>query len=141
MGSIITLSGCTYAAIQKLSLDEQAEFHIYQKVMTPSQERAYLAKATTAERTAYLSEIGLAQRLQALDPLDREAVMGWSPESRDECRSAYCSSGGSLTIQPETRVATPTGITWARLSTLLPTAISTPILVIAWTSISLPGRS
>ena len=79
MGSIITLSGCTYAAIQKLSLDEQAEFHIYQKVMTPSQERAYLAKATAAERTAYLSEIGLAQRLQTLDPLDREAVRGGAP--------------------------------------------------------------
>src|SRR5690349_13816327 len=76
MGSVITLSGCTYAAIQKLSLDERAEFHIYQKVMTPSQERAYLAKATAAERTAYLRETGLVQRFQALDPLDREAV--WS---------------------------------------------------------------
>jgi hypothetical protein len=79
MGSIMTLSGCTYAAVQRLSLDEQAEFHIYQKVMTPSQERTYLAKATAAERTAYLSEIGLAQRFQALDPLDREAVMSGMP--------------------------------------------------------------
>ena len=79
MGSILTLSGCTYAAMQKLSLDEQAEFHIYQKVMTPSQERAYLAKATAAERTAYLSEIGLAQRFQGLDPLDREAVRSGVP--------------------------------------------------------------
>ena len=79
IGSIMTLSGCTYAAIQKLSLDEQAEFHVYKKVMTPSQERAYLAKATAAARTAYLSEMGLVQRLQALDPLDREAVMGGAP--------------------------------------------------------------
>ena len=79
MGSIMTLSGCTYAAMHKLSLDEQAEFHLYQKVMTPSQERAYLAKATAAERTAYLSEIGLAQRFQALDPSDREAVTGGIP--------------------------------------------------------------
>ncbi len=79
MGSIMTLSGCTYAAMQKLSLDEQAEFHIYQKVMTPSQERAYLAKASAAERTAYLSEIALAQRFQALDPRDREAVMSGGP--------------------------------------------------------------
>ena len=79
MGSVLTLSGCTYAAMHKLSLDEQAEFHVYQKVMTPSQERAYLAKATAAERTAYLSEIGLAQRFQALDPSDREAVMGGIP--------------------------------------------------------------
>ena len=79
MGSILTLSGCTYAAMQKLSLDEQAELHLYKKVMTPSQERAYLAKATAAERTAYLSEIGLAQRFQALDPLDREAVKSGIP--------------------------------------------------------------
>ena len=79
MGSIMTLSGCTYAAIQRLSLEEQAEFHIYQKVMTPSQERTYLAKATAAERTAYLREIGLAQRFQALDPVDREAVLQGSP--------------------------------------------------------------
>src|SRR5262249_48517376 len=79
MGSIMTLSGCTYTAIQKLSLDEQAEFHVFRKVMTPSQERAYLAKATAAERTAYLSEIGLMQRFQALDPLDREAVKSGVP--------------------------------------------------------------
>ena len=79
MGSIMTLSGCTYAAMHTLSLDEQAEFHLYQKVMTPSQERAYLAKATAAERTAYLSEIGLAQRFRALDPLDREAVRSGIP--------------------------------------------------------------
>ena len=49
---LLPLSGCTYAAMQKLSLDEQAEFHLYQKIMTPSQERIYLAKATAAERTA-----------------------------------------------------------------------------------------
>src|SRR5437867_11962078 len=79
MGSIITLSGCTYAAMQKLSLDEQAEFHTYRKVMTTSQEHAYLAKATAAERTAYLREIGLEQRFQALDPLDREAVLRGVP--------------------------------------------------------------
>ena len=79
MGSIMILSGCTYAAIHKLSLDEQAEFFVYKKIMTPSQERAYLAKATAAERTAYLSEIGLAQRFQALDPRDREAVMSGVP--------------------------------------------------------------
>ena len=79
MGSIIALSGCTYAAIHKLSLDEQAEFYVYRKVMTPSQERVYLAKATAAERTSYLSEIGLAQRFQALDPSDRETVRGGIP--------------------------------------------------------------
>src|SRR5262249_56853764 len=70
---------CIYAAIKRLSLEEQAEFHIYQKVMTPSQERTYLAKTTAAERTAYLREIGLAQRFQALDPIDREAVLQGVP--------------------------------------------------------------
>ena len=78
LGLIVALSGCTYAAIQKLSPDEQAEFHLYRKVMTAAQERAYLARASAAERTAYLREIGLAQRFQALDPLDRETVQsGW----------------------------------------------------------------
>jgi hypothetical protein len=77
--TIVVLTGCTYAGIQKLSLDEQAEFYIYKKVMSPSQERAYLAKATAAERTAYLREIGLAQRFQGLEPLDREAVQQGFP--------------------------------------------------------------
>jgi hypothetical protein len=38
------------------------------------QRQTYLAKNTAAERTAYVQEIGLAQRFQALDPRDREAV-------------------------------------------------------------------
>jgi hypothetical protein len=61
MGTMVVLTGCTYdAAIQRLSLAEQSEFYTYRHVMTPAQERAYLAKATAVERTAYLSEIGLA---------------------------------------------------------------------------------
>src|SRR5262249_18703346 len=79
LGLIIALTGCTYAAIQRLSPAEQAEFHLYGKVMTGAQERAYLAKASAAERTAYLREIGLVQRFQALDPLDRDAVLGGVP--------------------------------------------------------------
>ena len=79
LGLSIALSGCTYAAIQRLSLDEQAEFHLYRKVMTAAQERAYLAKASAAERTVYLRETGLAQRFQALDPLDRDVVLGGVP--------------------------------------------------------------
>jgi hypothetical protein len=79
MGMMVVLTGCTYdAAIQRLSLAEQSEFYTYRKVMTTAQEHIYLAKATAAERTAYLSEIGLAQRFQALDPQDRDAVLsGW----------------------------------------------------------------
>ena len=80
LGTITVLTGCTYdAAVQRLSLAEQAEFHTYNKVMTPSQARTYLAKATAAERTTYLSESGLAQRFQALDPVDRDTVLGGMP--------------------------------------------------------------
>src|ERR687884_1238299 len=79
MGTMLVLTGCTYeAAIQRLSPAEQSEFYTYRHVMTAAQTRAYLAKATAAERTAYLREIGLAQRFQALDPQDRETVLsGW----------------------------------------------------------------
>ena len=80
MGTIVIFAGCTYdAAIQRLSLAEQSEFYTYRHVMTPAQERTYLAKATAAERTAYLSEIGLAQRFQALDPQDRATVLSGLP--------------------------------------------------------------
>jgi hypothetical protein len=34
----------------------------------------YLAKAGTAEFMAYLREIGLGQRFQTLDPLDRACL-------------------------------------------------------------------
>jgi hypothetical protein len=46
LGLSVALSGCTYAAIQKLSPDERAEFHIYKKVMSAAQERTYLARAS-----------------------------------------------------------------------------------------------
>src|SRR5690606_37047525 len=38
------------------------------------QIRTYLSQASAAERTAYLEELGLAQRFNALDPQDRHAV-------------------------------------------------------------------
>jgi hypothetical protein len=82
MGTMMVLTGCTYdAAIQRLSLAEQSEFYTYRRVMTPAQERTYLAKATAAERTAYLSETGLAQRFQALEPQDRETVLSGAPRT------------------------------------------------------------
>ena len=75
LGLIVMLTGCaSHIRGQQLSAAEQAEFDIYRKVMTPTQTRTYLAKATAAERTASLQESGLAQRFQALDPPDREAV-------------------------------------------------------------------
>ena len=80
LGTIVVLASCTYdAALQRLSVAEQAEFHTYKKVMTTPQAHTYLAKASAAERTAYLRQIGLAQRFQALDPLDREAVQNGFP--------------------------------------------------------------
>ena len=78
-GALVVLTGCTYAAVQRLPLDEQAAFHTYRKVMTGAQERTYLAQATPAEREAYLQKIGVIQRFQALDPADRAAVLHGIP--------------------------------------------------------------
>ena len=47
---------------------------------------------------------------------------------------------GLLIRQPETRVATLTGMTWAHPSSLLTTATKTTMLAIAWTSLSWLGR-
>jgi hypothetical protein len=82
MGTTLLLTGCIYnydAAVGRLSPAEQAEFSIYRYIMTGAQTRTYLAKTTAAERTAYLSQIGLAQRFQRLDPMDREAVQSGAP--------------------------------------------------------------
>src|SRR5437879_12752051 len=82
MGTTLLLTGCMYnydAAVGRLSPAEQAEFSTYRQVMTGAQARTYLAKASAAERTAYLNEIGLAQRFQRLDPQDREAVQSGAP--------------------------------------------------------------
>ena len=80
LGTALVLTGCTYeTAVRRLSLPEQAEFRLYQHVMTPAQARTYLAPASASERTAYLTKIGLAQRLQTLDPPDRDAVRSGLP--------------------------------------------------------------
>ena len=82
MGTTLLLTGCMYnydAAVGRLSPAEQAEFSTYRQVMTGAQARTYLAKASAAERTAYLNEIGLAQRFQRLDPQDRETVQSGAP--------------------------------------------------------------
>jgi hypothetical protein len=77
--ALLGLTACTYdAARRQLSPPEQAEFALYHYRMTGWQEHTYLAKASAAERTAYLRELGLVQRFQALDPADQEAVRsGW----------------------------------------------------------------
>jgi hypothetical protein len=82
MGTTLLLRGCIYnydAAVERLSPAEQTEFSIYRYIMTGAQTRTYLTKATAAERTAYLSQIGLVQRFQRLDPTDRDTVLSGSP--------------------------------------------------------------
>ncbi len=79
LGALVALTGCTYAAVQRLPLDEQAAFHTYSKVMTGVQVHTYLAKATPTEREAYVQKIGVLQRFQALDPADRAAVLHGIP--------------------------------------------------------------
>ena len=76
MSIFALLSGCAYQnAVKRLSPDEQAEFRAHSKVMQPRQARTYLAKTTPAERSAYLREIGTAQRFEALDEEDQKLVL------------------------------------------------------------------
>jgi hypothetical protein len=79
LGALLGLTACSYeATLRHLSPAEQAEFALYHHRMTGVQQHTYLGKASAAARTAYLRELGLAQRFQALDPQDREAVQqGW----------------------------------------------------------------
>src|SRR5229473_6268946 len=75
LSMVVVLAGCTYdAAIQRLSPAEQAEFVRYRHIMTASQVHTYVAQPTAAARMAYLQELGLVQRFQALAPLDQEAI-------------------------------------------------------------------
>ena len=82
LGTIMVLTGCIYnydAAVRQLSPPEQAEFYTYKKIMTGAQTHTYLAKTSAADRTAYLQKIGLVQRFQRLDPIDRETVQSGFP--------------------------------------------------------------
>ena len=80
LGMMVVLAGCTYdTAIQRLSLAEQAEFSPYRNIMTAGQIHTYVAQPTAAARTAYLQELGLVQRFQALAPLDQEAIRSGAP--------------------------------------------------------------
>jgi hypothetical protein len=76
---LVGLTACSYdTAVRQLSPAEQSEWSLYRHRLTGWQARAYLAKASAAERTAYLRALGLPQRFAALDPLDQQAVRsGW----------------------------------------------------------------
>lgn len=77
---LVILGGCTYqAALERLSPAERATFRAQSKLMNTAQAHTYLAKPTAAERAAYLEEIGSAQRFRALEPQDRQAVLGGYP--------------------------------------------------------------
>ena len=79
LGIIVLLAfftGCAYErAVNNLSPDERTAFQAYRKVMYNSQKRAYLGKASEGERSAYLRQIGVQQRFNALDAQDRESVL------------------------------------------------------------------
>ena len=79
VGALVALTSCTYSTRQHLPREEQAQLALSRTVMTPAQVRTSLAKGNAAERTAYLSERGLVQRFEALDPLDRDAVRNGFP--------------------------------------------------------------
>jgi hypothetical protein len=73
---LMVLVGCAQqAAIRRLPPTEQQEFRAYRKVMTAKQVRTYLARETTTARAAYLDEIGVTDRFQALTEQDRESVL------------------------------------------------------------------
>ena len=76
LSTLLGLSAClSDAALRRLSPAEQAEFALYHHRLTGVQQHTYLAKASAAERTAYLRQLGLVQRFEALDPADRAAVL------------------------------------------------------------------
>jgi hypothetical protein len=76
VSAIMLIAGCAYQeAIRNLTPTEQQEFRAYSKVMTAKQVRTYLAGETAAARAAYLNEIGMTQRFQALAAQDRESVL------------------------------------------------------------------
>jgi len=76
MLALILLTGCAYdRAVNNLTPEEQKAFRAYRKVMRGLQTRAYLSKPSEAERSAYLRDIGIQQRFEALDAQDRESVL------------------------------------------------------------------
>ena len=76
MAAMMVLAGCAQqVTLRHLTPMERQAFRAYSKVITAKQARVYLAQETTAARVAYLTEIGVAQRFQALTVQDRSAVL------------------------------------------------------------------
>lgn len=76
MLALIMFTGCAYdRAVNNLTPEERNAFWAYRKVMRGLQTRTYLSKPTEAERVAYLRDIGIQQRFEALSAEDRESVL------------------------------------------------------------------
>jgi hypothetical protein len=74
--ALALLTGCAYErAVNHLSPQERNAFWAYRKAMRGSQEKTYLSKPDEAARLAYLRDIGIEQRFEALDAQDRESVL------------------------------------------------------------------
>ena len=80
IGAAVLISSCVNPAYeQRLEASEKSMYPIHRQAMTWGQIRTYLAKATADERAAYLDQIGITQRFQALSPEDRQAVLARHP--------------------------------------------------------------
>lgn len=72
---VVLFTGCAYnRAVNNLSPDERNAFWAYRKVMQGLQAKTYLSKPSEAERAAYLREIGVQQRFEALAAQDQESI-------------------------------------------------------------------
>jgi hypothetical protein len=58
---------------------EQRRYRIYQHVMTPRQLQTYASLPTAEQRAAFASQVGAAQRLDALPANERQAVLSGHP--------------------------------------------------------------
>ena len=74
--TLIIFAGCTgQHSYQHLPTTEQELYRAYSQVMTPAQSKTYLSLSTVAEREAFARDIGVAQKLDALSPEERQAVL------------------------------------------------------------------
>lgn len=58
---------------------EQRRYRVYQHIMSPRQLRTYAALPTPEQRAAFASQVGAAQRLDALPANERQAVLSGHP--------------------------------------------------------------
>jgi hypothetical protein len=136
---MVVLAGCTHdAAIQRAFLAEQAEFALYHHVSDRQATSTRTWRSPPpSQRMAYLQELGLVQRFQALDPLDQEAIRAAS-SGLNECRRAPVPLGRALQ-QQAMRAGTRTGNHLASSFNRSPSATIRGIFGIAWMSTSSRG--